>query len=63
MDGQVCTAKFIMGLDNSDGRFEEEMNDLCMRTWNVPFSTIRSMWIGRIGSVGNMWHLVELHKK
>ena len=63
MDGKVCTAKFISGWNNDSGEYDDILNDICMKYWNVPFSAIRSVWIGRIGSVGNMWHLIELTKK
>ena len=60
MDGKVCTARFISGWNNDKHEFDERLDEFCRNTWNVPFSAIRSVWIGRIGDVGGIWHRIEL---
>lgn len=61
-DGVACVAHFLSTWDNTDGRYDEELDGLCQRQWGVPFQVIRSVWIGRINNIGSLWHYIELKK-
>lgn len=62
LDGVECVAHFLSTWDNSDGRYDDELEGLCQREWGCSFGVLRSVWIGRIDKVGNYWHLIELRK-
>lgn len=62
MDGVSCLAHFLSTWDNTDGRYDEELDGLCQRQWGVPFQAIRSVWIGRINNIDSLWHYIELKK-
>lgn len=61
-DGVVCVAHFLSAWDNSDGRYDDELDWFCQREWGLGFPVLRSAWIGRIDNIGNVWHLIELKK-
>ena len=61
-DGVSCVAHFLCTWDNSDGRYDTELDGLCHRQWGVDFSLLRSAWIGRIDNIGVFWHYIELIK-
>lgn len=61
-DGVKVRVKYISTWNNSDGEYNEELEDLCMKRWGMTFAFIRSMWISRLPYVGNYWHYVELTK-
>ena len=62
LDDVPCVAHFLSTWDNSDGRYDDELDLLCQREWGCSFGVLRSVWIGRIDKVGNYWHLIELRK-
>ena len=62
-DGKVCTALFIAGWNNEGNRYDEQLDHICKKYWNVPFDSIRSMWIGRLGNIGNYWYFIQLKEK
>ena len=61
-DGVCCTAHFLCTWDNSDHRFDDELDGLCFRQWDCSFDLIRKMWDGRLVDRGNIWHYVELKR-
>lgn len=61
-DGVACEVKPVTVWDNSDGRYDEEIDDICQKRWGFPFAHIRSGWLGRIGRLNDVWHLVRLEK-
>ena len=62
LDGVKCMAHFLSTWDNGGGRYDDDLNGLCERQWNVPFRMIRSTWIGRIDDIGDIWHYMELKR-
>ena len=48
--------------DNSDGMYNDELEEKCQKMFHVPFSVIRSTWIARLGNCSNYWHQVKLVK-
>jgi len=62
-DGKVCDAIFISVWNNADGRYNEQLDYICMKYWNVHFDTMRSMWFGRLGGVGDYWYFLQLKEK
>lgn len=61
-DGVSCVAHFLSGWDNADGRYDDELDGLCERQWGISFPVLRSVWIGRINYIGNIWHMLQLKK-
>lgn len=62
MDGVTCRLKYISTWNNSGGDYDEELEDVCQSKFGCPFSTIRSIWISRLGRVDVYWHLVKMIK-
>lgn len=62
MDGVECYAEPNSTWNNDDGEYDERFDELCDKLYGCPFSTIRSIWIARLGHVDQFWHLVRLVK-
>lgn len=62
LDDQICSARWISTWRNSDGRYDELLDTICQERWKVPFVTIRSLWLSRIGKLDDFWHLIKLTK-
>ena len=62
IDGVECTLEFLTGWKNTDGQMDDDLDCCCQHTLGCPFSTIRSIWIGRLGYVDEFWYLVKLNK-
>lgn len=61
-DGVKCHLEFQATWHNADGRFDDELESVCQKYYNFPFSSIRSIWISRLGRVDDYWHLIKLLK-
>ena len=61
-DGVKCRLKYISTMNNENGNYDELLDDLCREMYDCPFSSIRSIWIARLGSVSDFWNLVEMEK-
>lgn len=61
-DGVSVEASFQTVWKNTDGRYDDEIDDACIKHWDLPFKTIRSIFISRLGSVGDVWYLIKLKK-
>lgn len=61
-DGFRCRAEFRTTWNNADGFFDDELENVCQSEYGCPFGAIRSIWIGRLGNVSDIWHLVKLIK-
>jgi hypothetical protein len=48
--------------NNEDGRYDTELEDFCQKQYHMPFQSIRSLWISRLGNVSHFWCLVEMVK-
>ena len=59
-DGKVCDAIFISIWDNADGRYDDQLDFVCRKYWDMPFSRFRSLWIARVGELKGFWYLVQL---
>lgn len=59
-DGSVHKCTFIGTWNNSGGIYEDELDGVCQRKYGVPFVSIRSVWIGRLGKIDDYWHLIKL---
>ena len=62
IDGVKCLAKPYSSWNNSSGDYDSTFNDLCIKYFSCPFSTIKSIWIARLGFVDSFWHLVKMEK-
>jgi len=62
LDGRVCRPVFQASWREID---EAKMDDICMARWGCKFTSMRSMWIDRLRSVGRFsaWHLIKLDIK
>lgn len=61
MDGFACVIKYEATW--ADYReYEEEMELICQRFYQCSFSTIKSIWIGRLGFLDKVWHLIKMEK-
>lgn len=61
-DGVKCKLAYQSTWNNEGGRFDDRLEDVCQKYYGCPFSTIRSIWISRIGNLGVFWHLVKMEK-
>lgn len=59
-DGVKVRMKFIGTWNNKDGLFDEELDKVCQDVLGVPFETIKSIWIARLGYLDDYWHYVKL---
>lgn len=61
-DGVKCRLKYISTMNNERGDYNDLLDDFCQELYECPFSSIRSIWIARLGSVSDFWNLVEMEK-
>lgn len=61
-DGVAVSVKYVSTWNNKDGQYDGDLDFICKKKYGTPFSTIRSIWIGRLGRVDDYWHLIELKK-
>ena len=59
-DGVECNVSYICTWKNSDGKYDAELEEACQRYHGCSFSFIKSVWISRLGSVSDYWHLAKL---
>lgn len=59
-DGHVHKCQFIGTWNNRGGVYDEEFENICQDKYGMPFLSVRSMWIGRLGRVDDFWHLIKL---
>ena len=62
LDGQTVLVRLVGCWNNTGGYYEEELDALCQKEWGISFQALRSIWIGRLGRVGNYWHVIEMTK-
>ena len=62
MDGHRCAATFLWSLNNTDGRFDQELEDVCMGLWSMNLNMWKSLWTERLGYCDKYWHFVKLEK-
>ena len=62
IDGVKCKTEFMKTWNNSDGRYDEDLDFACNMHWNVSFDRLKSMWYARLGKVGDVWNLIKLTK-
>lgn len=62
LDGVKCKVNPIGTWNNKDDYFIEEFDDLCQRLYGCNFAAIRSIWIGRLGHVDDIWDMVIMTK-
>lgn len=63
IDGVQCIARPHTTWNNEDGAYDGVLDEHCQRFFGCPFSTIRSIWVARLGSVNPYWHLVRMERK
>jgi hypothetical protein len=61
-DGQRVSVQFITTWNNRDGSFDNELDEICQRKWGIAFRAMKSVWISRLGTIGDYWHLIKLTK-
>lgn len=59
-DGIAHKCEFISTWNDVGGVYEDEFESVCQRIYGIPFASIRSMWIGRLGRLDDFWHLIKL---
>ena len=62
LDGIRCRSEIDTVWNNENGQYDEELNIVCHKHYGCPFSAIRSLWFGRLGTVDKYWHLVKMVK-
>ena len=62
LDDVICSARWISTWRNTDGQYDELLDSICQDRWKVPFVTIRSLWLSRLGRVDEFWHLIKLSR-
>lgn len=61
-DGKTCFATFIAGWDNRGGVYDEQLDHICQKRWNLPFSYIKSLWMERCWEIEGYWYLLMLRE-
>lgn len=61
-DGTKCVVSYISTWKNTDGRYDADLDDACKRYHGCGFSFIKSLWISRLGTISDYWHLAKLVK-
>lgn len=61
-DGVVCRLAFESGVNNEGGQFDDFMERKCKELYGCGFSSIKSLWLGRLGRLDDYWHLVKMIK-
>ena len=61
-DGIRCKLVYQSTWNNEGGRFDDQLEDVCQKYYGCPFSTIRSIWMGRLNYLSDYWHLVKMMK-
>ena len=59
-DGKVCTALFISLWDDRDGRYDDQLDHICRKYWDLPFSYVKSLWMERCWEIEGYWYILEL---
>lgn len=59
-DKKECAFQLQTVWDNSDGRYDNEMDAVCQENWNMPFRSMRSVWFSRLGKISDIWYLIKL---
>ena len=54
--------EFIATWKILEGDSTSHFNCLTKTLWNRSFEQIRSLWISRLGSIGDYWHFIKLKK-
>lgn len=62
-DGIVNDATFIETWYDRAGVFTDEFDSVCQRYYGMNFESIKSIWIGRLGTLDDYWHLIKLEKE
>lgn len=62
-DGKVCSATFISCWDNKDGRYDEQLDYLCRKYFDLPFPYIKSLWMERCWEIEGYWYMLLLREK
>lgn len=58
--GEEVCFKYIMGCNNTDGRYDEELDVLCKELYGMGFRAIKNVWESRLGRLSGYWHHVEM---
>lgn len=61
-DGVNCKIQVQAVWNNEDGGYDEELDYLCKKYFDVPFKAIRSIWFSRLGGVSDYWYNITLIK-
>lgn len=59
-DQKECSAEFISGWNNKDGRYDEQLEHICQLKWGMSFSAIKSRWIAQYGTLDGFWYYLKL---
>lgn len=59
-DGKVCKARFMTAWNNEGGRYDEELDFICMKNWKTQYASVKSLWISRLGVIDDCWYLIAL---
>lgn len=62
ISGEVVHIKYIRGFDNSGGRYDRVLDEICNEIYGCTFSFVNSIWHGRIGHIRGVWHKVMMVK-
>lgn len=60
MNDKTCLGTFVATWNNEDGRYDDELQQLCRTMFKSSLSAIRSNMLSRLGNVEERWHLIKL---
>lgn len=61
-DGVRVTVSHIGGFMVNEPSLEKYLDTICLRLYDMPWCTVRSAWVSRLGYESNFWHELRLNK-
>lgn len=62
MDGIRARATFLSTYNNADGRYDNDLEEICQREFGKTFAEVRNLWIFRLGRLDDYWHFIKLDR-
>lgn len=60
--GEVVTLRWLSTWNNTDGKYDKELDGLCRELYGMDFESVRAVWKRRLGGrLEDWWHKVEMN--
>jgi hypothetical protein len=58
--GEIVRLEYRSTWNNSDGAFDERLNELCRELYGISFTRVKEVWTMRLKDISNWWHKVRM---